>query len=220
MMYEQSQISHHDMLTNHVLFLSAIIIDHLQQQFKGDQNVGIAFVYCEYKQRERQTPSNLVAGIWRQLCQQRSAISKAVQNKYQSHYREKIALSFGDIESIAVEVAESYTRVFLVIDAIDECTDEGLNQTVLLQFLQTLKQGGSAIADKVQILVTSRQAEALLETDDKLEILANEDDLRSLVRKRVEFGMSKSKRLADQIRQDNELARKLSENIVERAQRM
>ena len=220
MRYKQSQMIHDQMLTNHFLFHSAIIIDHLERQFKGDQDVGIAFVYCEYKQRERQTLFNLVAGIWRQLCQQRSAIAKAVQNKYESHYRQRIVLSFGDIEFIAVEVAESYTRVFLVIDVIDECTDEGLNQTLFLQFLQILKQGGSAIAGKVQILVTSRQVETLLETDDKLEILVNEDDLRSLVRKRVEFGMSKSKRLAQQIRLDDELARELSENIVERAQLM
>lgn len=194
--------------------LSAIIVDHLQRRFKGDENVGVAFVYCEYKQRQRQTPSNLVSAIWRQLCQQRPAIAKAVQSRYDCHFRKQIALSLGDIESIAVEVAKSYTRVFLVIDALDECTDEGFNQTIFVQSLQTLKQG------KVQILVTSRQAETLLESDEKLEILATEEDLRKLVRKRVEFGMSRNKRLAQQIRLDDGLASELSNLIIERAQPM
>lgn len=172
------------MFTNVILFLSAIIVDHLQRRFKGDEDVGVALVYCEYKQRQRQTSSNLVSAIWRQLCQQRPAIAKAVQSRYDSHVRKQIALSLGDIEIIVVEVAKSYTRVFLVIDAFNECTDEGLKQTLFVQFLQTLKQGGSAIAGKVQILVMSRQAETLLESDEKFEILATKDDLRKLVRKR------------------------------------
>ncbi|KAI8711857.1 hypothetical protein NCS52_01450300 [Fusarium sp. LHS14.1] len=49
--------------------ISSIVIGHLRQQF-DDATIGIAFVYCDYKDRLNQTPSNLLSSLAKQLARQ------------------------------------------------------------------------------------------------------------------------------------------------------
>ncbi|KAJ7026032.1 hypothetical protein C8F04DRAFT_879243, partial [Mycena alexandri] len=46
--------------------LASMVVDYLGTQFTG-KNIGVACIYLNHKEVGSQTPSRLLAGLWRQL---------------------------------------------------------------------------------------------------------------------------------------------------------
>lgn len=67
--YKQWLLGKHEVLWCHGIagsgktVLASMVIENLRQVYKGSGEVGIACVYCEYKQKKIQTPENLLASI-------------------------------------------------------------------------------------------------------------------------------------------------------------
>ena len=182
--------------------------------------MGIACVYCEYKQQQQQTPSNLVASMWRQLCQHKHTLPEAAETLYNDHLQHRVNLSLTKVEALTVEVIEKHSRVLIVVDALDECTEEGLTRANFVGALQILLSGHPSIEDKLQVMITSRQTERLVEGGDDIEIYATEDDLRKLVKRRIVIGISRNRVLTEMIRSNEKLAEELTDNIVSGGEKM
>ena len=156
--------------------LVSVVVDHLCAHFK-DEEVGIAYLYCDFKRQDEQTPQNLLASMLRQLIQGKRSINSHITDIFNAHKKSKISLSIRTISKALEIVASSYSKVFVVVDAIDELETSTGSQHMFLTQLFSIKANASCC---MNIFATSR---ALPEIVDRfkdgivLEIRATEQDV-------------------------------------------
>lgn len=199
---------------------SAIVIDYLKQRFAEDPQIAMAYVYCEYKQQRLQTPSNLVSSIWRQLSEHKPELHKAVQNMYSDYMKHKTSLGLEKIKANTIEAMRSYSKILIVVDALDECTEQGGSRSQFIKALQCFLSNASLASGKVQLIVTSRLTKSPFEGTSKVGIQATDEDLRKLVERRFHDGICESQRVANKIRSDKDMQEMLINAIIRGAQRM
>ena len=107
---------------------------------------------------------------------------------------------------------ESFTRVYVIIDALDECTQVNRVRDELFEGVMTLPTSAS-------IMVTSRYVpdiEILLESAVRLDTRAHDEDVYLHVVSRLKA----EKNWARRIRLDAELQSKIAYSVVERTHGM
>ncbi|KAJ9603384.1 hypothetical protein H2200_012162 [Cladophialophora chaetospira] len=131
--------------------IASIVIDHLSNSFEKDPSVGVAYVFCDFRRQEEQSPQELFSSLLRQLVQAQPQIPNPIRQLYQTYCPKFQKLSSTEIITTLNIVAASYSKLFIVIDALDEfrtvrgCRTEFLS--MLLDF--QIKSGAN-------LLVTSR----------------------------------------------------------------
>lgn len=162
-------------------FLASKIFDYLQDKF-ANSNVGVFCVYCKFDAQETQSASDIFGGI----CAQSIYAQQSIFNGTESCFDKRRSESKADLETVhdllPLELAR-WSQSFLVLDALDECSDYGQRE-LLLNRLKTLLD----LLPKFRILITSRKTvdiDALMTEHKTLEISAKEDDIRRYVRSRV-----------------------------------
>ncbi|UKZ64327.1 uncharacterized protein TrAtP1_005545 [Trichoderma atroviride] len=83
--------------------------------------VGIAYNYYIFKRQDQQTADKLMASLLRQLCFSQSSRPEAVKSLHDKHYYRKTLPSLDEIASALQFVVKTFSRVFIAIDALDEC---------------------------------------------------------------------------------------------------
>ena len=121
-----------------------------------------------------QTPVNLLANIWSQIKQQGS-LDPEVEALYdlQSSARPRLE----DVCKILMAEVNKHTKIFVIIDALDEC--EAVYRQRLLTEL-------SAYQSKLKLMVTFRFRDADLGSDIDIEIFASDADIHKYVQERVQ----------------------------------
>jgi Cdc6-like AAA superfamily ATPase len=142
-------------------FLSAIIINYLSFSMKNE-NIGIAWLYVDYRERDSHTLENFYANILLQLFKQTGGVSKSMMKSLGSK-REEAKPSAGEYKSWLQEEVQKFDRTFIIIDALDEMRTEELCKQ-LIDELQSL-------IPRIHLLVTSRLEMRLpIMNDDLIEI--------------------------------------------------
>ncbi|OBT50512.1 hypothetical protein VE04_09283 [Pseudogymnoascus sp. 24MN13] len=158
--------------------IAAIAVDHVWKAFQGD-NVGIAYIYCNYKRREAQTTIDLLATILKQLVQERPLYGEPVTSLHALHVDRRTRPSLNEICTALNSVLNNYSKTYIIIDALDECTDSDGTRSELLAVLRNLQ----AKTD-TRLMVTSRfvsRIEQSFEGSPMLEIRASEADVKRYV---------------------------------------
>lgn len=83
----------------------------------GGRNTGVAALYLNHKEADAQ--SNLMAGLWRQLVLEQP-LPPTVRRLYAKHREQRTRPSLDDTYSILCCTISEYSRVFIVVDALDE----------------------------------------------------------------------------------------------------
>lgn len=167
--------------------MASIVIDHLysvygNSEHKGD--VGIAYVYCDFKRSGTQDPGTLHGSILKQLSHQKASLPECVVRLYNKLKSYRPLIPEETLDTLRT-VAESYQQVFLIIDALDEFqTGTGLRSKFLSQLfsLQTTAN--------VNIFATSRvipevEQEFIKQGSICLEISAKKDDVRAYLQENM-----------------------------------
>ncbi|RYP52862.1 hypothetical protein DL768_002111 [Monosporascus sp. mg162] len=159
--------------------LTSIVVENLVTRFENDKNIGIAYLYCNFRQQDDQKAEDLLGGLLKQLAQGWSPLPESVVSLYGSHKDRRTRPSFDEISRALQSVAALYSRVFIVIDALDECQTTGGCRTRLLSELFSLqaKYGSN-------LFTTSRFIPEITEkfsTSTSLEIRASVEDVRRYV---------------------------------------
>lgn len=127
------------------------VLEHITCKHGLVQGVGIAFIYYDYQQQQKntQTLPHVICALLKQLCRGLKDIPNVLLKSHQESH------SPTDVGNLAhfVATAANYNELFIVIDALDECTAEHRNRYQMIEFLdQMAKQLGS-----VKIFITSRR---------------------------------------------------------------
>ena len=161
--------------------LASIVVDNLQQRYAGSERVGVACIYCDYKDQVAQTTKNLLASLWMQLAASKQDLSYEVDDLYNKYMGQgpRSRPTLDEISRILQTEVERYNRVYFIIDALDECSVE--NRTTLLRQI-------GALPSTVQLMITSRFLNSIprqLQGATKLEIEADVDDVKYYVKERI-----------------------------------
>ncbi|KAJ7573206.1 hypothetical protein C8J56DRAFT_840580 [Mycena floridula] len=188
--------------------LASVIINHLQRLVATPEDV-IIYIYCEYNQKVDQTSTMLLGSILKQLVERRSAISQHLLSLYKTHSSCKTMPTFSELMDAIRTELQSYTRAYLIVDALDECSDEARN----LFLSKEAAAGLRSFTDNLQLLMTSCNmpsiTHALKVQGDKstIHIEAHVEDLQTYIR-----GCLVGVKRLNQLVKDN---RSLQDNIIE-----
>ncbi|KAF7551340.1 hypothetical protein G7Z17_g5100 [Cylindrodendrum hubeiense] len=154
--------------------LTAVTIEDITTRYQSNPDIGIAYLYCNFRQKDEQKAQELVANLLKQLSQERSSLPDIVKSLYDRHKTKQTRPSFDELTTSLHIVAAMYSRVFIVVDALDECqVTDGCRMRFLTEiFILQTKTGANLFA-------TSRpniDIEAKFEGCPSYNILAREDD--------------------------------------------
>jgi Cdc6-like AAA superfamily ATPase len=190
--------------------VSAIAINHLSRQ-KSNASVGIACVFCNYKDQINQGTTNLLAAILKQLVQAQPTCAESMEHLYNQHVNRGTKPSLEEIYKALQAILSSYSTVYLVVDALDEY----INKESTPNYFLTKVRGLRSNTD-LRLLVTSRYIPEItseFQGIPTLEIRANNEDIKWFVEGQID-------QLPKCIQRDIELQHLVQDKIVEAVQGM
>jgi len=158
--------------------MAAIAIDHLCATASSD-DIGIAYVFCNYKAQADQSALSLLAALLRQLVESQADFAGPVIEMYNRHTKRKTWPSLNEVIQTLRTACSNYTTAYIVIDALDECPDDTGGRGRLITELRELQAGGD-----VRLLFTSRSIPEItqkFESDLMLEVRATQEDVEKFV---------------------------------------
>jgi ankyrin repeat protein len=171
-----------------------------------ENNVGIAYIFCNYKD-PNQTLINLVASLLQQLVQAKSDISDDIITLYESHVKKRTRPSLAEYSQILRSEILHFSKIFIVIDALDECRESNSTRETLLTIIETLRP-------TVHLLVTARPhiTDVINTFQDAvtLEIRARDEDIQKYVHSRL----LSERRLQSHVKNDRDLHNAIITTIV------
>lgn len=140
-------------------------------------DVRIAFVYFNHK--ESPSAVDLLGSLLKQVLQN-TDISPVIRDLYVKHSGRGTRLSFDEISHLLISESRAFSRLFVVLDALDECPTGADTRDKVLSVLQQIPT--------VHLLITSRRHMDVASYFDtiRLDLYAHRQDLEIFIRKRIE----------------------------------
>lgn len=104
-------------------FQMAILINHLTQEFRSNDTVGVAYLYYNFKKQQDQKAEHMLANLIKQLAQISKTFPEAVHQLCERHSPTKTRPFLGELSDALTVIIQSFSRVFILIDALDEGDD-------------------------------------------------------------------------------------------------
>ncbi|KAL6806061.1 ankyrin repeat-containing domain protein [Trichoderma sp. SZMC 28012] len=122
---------------------TSIAVSYLHAKFQEKHDIGIAYVYLNFRRQSEQEPIHILSSILRQLSQRGSKVHDSVQELYKEHKPKEeenqptsqippTPPSLDEIVKTLNKIIASYSRAYIIIDALDECTDSNLHRSTLM----------------------------------------------------------------------------------------
>jgi len=116
-----------------------------------DSDIGVAFVYFNYKKQDAQSVKAILGTIIKQLTRQKACLPEVLREFYRAYFRNAERLSAEKLATQLSQLITTFARVYVVIDALDEFGDRKT-------FLPIITGMGSASGNgSLKIFVTSRR---------------------------------------------------------------
>jgi Cdc6-like AAA superfamily ATPase len=155
--------------------ITSIVVEHLNTKFENDASIGIAYLYCSFQRQQEQNPTDMLASLLKQLIQEQHSVPESVKSLYERHEKRKRP-SLEEISKLLHSVVAGYSRVFILIDALDECqTSNGVRRKFLSEVFNLRAKTG------VNLFATSRfipEITGEFEESISLEIRASSEDVQ------------------------------------------
>ncbi|RTE69030.1 hypothetical protein BHE90_016591 [Fusarium euwallaceae] len=157
--------------------LTSIVVDSLNAKFDSDSDIGIAYIYCNFRRQHEQKINDLLSSVLKQLTQCRFSLPNSAKNLYERHKTKRTRPSLDEILGRLQSVAAMYSRVFIIVDALDECqASDGCRTRFLEELFKLQTRHG------INIFATSRPIPEIIDCFKaslltKIEIRASPDDV-------------------------------------------
>jgi hypothetical protein len=156
--------------------LTSIVVEELNIRFQNDKSIGVAYLYCNFRRQDEQKATDLLASLLKQLTQGQSSLPDSVKSLHKSHKDRRTRPSFDEISRTLQSVAAIYSRVFIIVDALDECQVSDGCRIAFLSEIFTLQEKCQA-----SLFATSRfipEINEKFKESMQLEIRASDQDVR------------------------------------------
>ena len=190
----------------------SIVVDNLRHQRLHSQDhtsIGIAFVYLKYNDPE-QSLNNILGSLLKQLIQDQGSLSTAMSKLYEPYGDLGMPPSSKDISEALLHSLGLYSEVFLIVDALDECSDDA--RWGIIEALRSL-------TPNVCILILSRPRGDIgedLKDFKRLEIKANKADIELFIDAQIQ----KNSNLRRIVERSPSLRGDIKEGVVRTAREM
>ncbi|KAF7504337.1 hypothetical protein GJ744_002457 [Endocarpon pusillum] len=118
---------------------TSIVVDYLIEKFYDEPTVGVAYLYCNFQRQQDQKTESLLANLIKQLVQHQIPLPSNVKLLYERLTKKNQRPSLEVLSETFQSIASSYSRVFIVIDAFDECDDTDGSRTRFLDRLFSIQ---------------------------------------------------------------------------------
>jgi hypothetical protein len=183
----------------------------VQQKFLNDDDIGIACVYFNHK--EDISPVDIIGSVLKQLVQRKQSVSEEIQDLHRKHLNRETRPSLVELSELLQLESRSFSKVFVILDALDECPESNNTRSKILRELQKLQP-------MMQLMVTGRPVVSNLMsifTDlTNLEIRALDSDIAKFVAGQVEI----DENLRNYTQRDKDLKAIIVDTIVSNAKGM
>ena len=192
------------------------VLEHIYEKHAMNDETGIVYTYLRYDSTETQALSNLLGAFIKQLCF-RKELDPSLLDFFKEYSRDARVPSYEKLESHFIQLAERFTRFFILVDALDEAPQEQRKKIfkMILNLVDRLQC--------VQVFVTSRREDDIINMflqlkAPKIEIEAknNAVDIEIYVRGKVETLISQGELKL----QDRSLHDKIVQELVGKADGM
>ena len=202
--------------------MASAVIENLQRSSK-ENDIAVAYLYCDYKDRERQTTGNLLSDLIKQLIVQRDSMPTQAREFY--HRSKDSGASLENYKTVLYPLVKSFKRSYIILDALDENTlsidKNDADERADLELVHALLPLQSPENSSIRLFITSRESpliEKSLPNCIHLTIRANDEDVRSYVDARIKDATRF--RFAHEIVRRPDLESSIIDTIVTKAQGM
>jgi hypothetical protein len=152
--------------------LSSIIIEHLLQHCHDSNKTVTVYFYFDFNDTRKQDPELMLRSLLCQLLQRSATTLKGVDALFSACENGQKQPSLRVLLEVTLQVMQQFTHVYIVLDALDECTQ----RQELMSLLETV--AGWQL-DNVHLLMTSRKERDI---ESFLESYVKEEDTICLQR--------------------------------------
>ncbi|KAJ5622285.1 hypothetical protein N7528_005517 [Penicillium herquei] len=154
--------------------ISSIVINNLDHAFQSDPTIGIAYIYCNFRQQGDQKINDLLASLLKQLTRKCQHFPDSVQALYKRHRSGATRPSTLELSNALQTIAGTFSRIFIIVDALDECQTSSRLQFLPELFHLQARCGANIMAtSRVTPEITAQFKDSFL-----LEIRATDEDVR------------------------------------------
>ncbi|KAL4876756.1 ankyrin repeat-containing domain protein [Aspergillus karnatakaensis] len=130
--------------------LASTIIDWLKEH-KERQGIGLAYFYCDYKDKQKQSPTRIISTLLSSIASRSEDVFDRISIFFEEQCKENPAYvpefdellnNFGDF------IGDSFDELYIILDALDETED----RECVAHALKTISES----CPSVRVLVTSR----------------------------------------------------------------
>jgi hypothetical protein len=130
--------------------LSSTVIEHLLQHCHDDTRMVTAYFYFDFNDAQKQDPELMLHSLLCQLLQRSVMVPKGVDVLFSSCENGQRQPSLHALLDVTRQVVQQFTQVYIVLDALDECTQ----RRNLVDMLETVAEWH---LDNTHLLMTSRK---------------------------------------------------------------
>ena len=184
--------------------LASLAIDHLERT-PGEETPATTYIYCDYRRQEEQTDIKLTASITKQLLQNQVSIPEDVLKIYNHHKSKSTRPGVEEVLEMFKHSIARLTRVYLIVDALDELGNLGQVRQNFIGRLRSLQD-----LYHFNLMTTSRYIPSLaqdLQNSLCIDIRASPDDIRKYVLGHISD-------LANCVRKDSGLQETIADSIA------
>jgi hypothetical protein len=156
--------------------LTAVVIEEITAQFSNDLTTGIAYIYCNFRRHDEQKINDLLASLLKQLSMRQLSLPGCLKDLYDEHKVKGSRPSLEEISRLLQAVATVFSRLFLIVDALDECQVSDRCRSTFISSIFNLqaKTGAKLFTTSRPIPDIEREFKGFLSR----EILATDGDIR------------------------------------------
>ncbi|KAL7916610.1 ankyrin repeat-containing domain protein [Trichoderma velutinum] len=161
--------------------LSSSVIKHLRNQYASEPSTVVSYFYFSFSDPEKQKVDIMLASLTKQICSRQTQKSQLMERLKQYKIKSERP-DTETLEAILIASASEFTKLYIVIDALDECPLFNEQRGMLLKSLRRLL----AIApNKFHFFLTSRSEPDI---DDKIRPIltsTNKNEIDLLARQQI-----------------------------------
>jgi hypothetical protein len=130
--------------------LSSTVVENLLQYCHDDTSMVTAYFYFDFNDTQKQDPELMLRSLLCQLVQRSVVIPKGVDALFSSCENGQRKPSSHALLQVTKEAAQEFTHVYVILDALDECTQ----RSELMDMLEAVAEWQ---LDNLHLLMTSRK---------------------------------------------------------------